>query len=160
MYGFLSVQRFLLFFVCPRTPVIHKMYGFLPLGPWPPFSPLISSYLLALTLRKHLLTHLLQSLHQLLPLLHLQIKAETSRLQTLNTSKEDAAFPALPHLHHHLEDTTEGPGSPSGNKGSCMDQSTASPTPFWAPGSWDPGPWDLAPYSQGLGRKFTHEQSW
>ena len=35
MYGFLSVQKFLLFVVCLQTPVVYKMYGFLPSGPTP-----------------------------------------------------------------------------------------------------------------------------
>ena len=35
MYGFLSLQKFLLFFVCLQTPVLYKMYGFLPSGPTP-----------------------------------------------------------------------------------------------------------------------------
>ena len=35
MYGFLSVQKFLLFSVCLQTPVLYKMYGFLPSGPTP-----------------------------------------------------------------------------------------------------------------------------
>ena len=43
MCGFLSVQRFLLFFVFPRTSILYKMYGFLPHGPWPP--PFLWSYL-------------------------------------------------------------------------------------------------------------------
>ena len=36
MCGFLSVWRFLVFFVCPWT--VYKMHGFLLPGPWPPFS--------------------------------------------------------------------------------------------------------------------------
>ena len=35
MYVFLSLQKFLLFFVCLQTPVVYKVYGFLPSGPTP-----------------------------------------------------------------------------------------------------------------------------
>ena len=44
-------------------------------------------------------------------------------------------FLLLPHLHHHLEDMTEDPGRPSGEKRSFVNQSSASLTPSWAPGS-------------------------
>lgn len=38
MYDFLSPWRFLLYFVCPRTLAINKMYDFLPFGQCLPFS--------------------------------------------------------------------------------------------------------------------------
>lgn len=48
MCGFMSVQRFLLFFVCPRTHIVDKMYGLLQFGLHPPFS-VFFSYLPAQT---------------------------------------------------------------------------------------------------------------
>ena len=51
MCGFLSVWRFLLSFVCPRTPAVYKMRGFLPSGACPPLSLLIPSYLPPVTHR-------------------------------------------------------------------------------------------------------------
>ena len=44
MYGFLSVQRLLLSFVCPRTPTVYHLHDFLPPGPTP-ISLLIPSHL-------------------------------------------------------------------------------------------------------------------
>ena len=38
MYGFLSVQRLLLSFVCPWTPTVHHLHDLLPPGPCPHFS--------------------------------------------------------------------------------------------------------------------------
>ena len=50
MCGFLSIWKFLLFYVCPQTPTLYKICGFLPPGPWPPFSLLIANYLAAVTI--------------------------------------------------------------------------------------------------------------
>lgn len=41
MHGVFSLWLFLLFFVCPWSPAVYKMCGFLPPGLWPPFSLLI-----------------------------------------------------------------------------------------------------------------------
>ena len=141
-------------FVCPRLPVIHKMYDFLPPDQW---TAILCSYL-AICLLLHLESTSLHTWHfpysSCYPCCTQSSKQKPARSRLLTTQARGGRCFSCFCLTYTVWKTWQNDQGGPGETRGLINKSTAFSTPSWAPGSWESGLCYLASYSQGLGSSF------